>query len=98
LDFETAWVQPTGPDIAQAIRADHADCGIATRAIATAANLDFVPVALDRFDLLMRQRDSDRPPYSSCWGGCGNPCSRPAPGSWGASTSPWLAPRWADEA
>jgi putative molybdopterin biosynthesis protein len=48
-------------DIAQAIPADHADCGIATR-IATAANPDFVPVAVERFDLCMRQRDSYRPP------------------------------------
>ena len=52
----------TGPDIAQAIRAGRADCGMATRAIAAAADLDFVPVATERFDLLMRQRDSYRPP------------------------------------
>ncbi len=54
-------VAPTGPDIAQAIRAGHADCGIATRAVAEAAGLDFVPIAVERFDLLMRQRDSYRP-------------------------------------
>ncbi len=53
---------PTGPDIAQAIRAGHADAGIATRAVATAADLDFLPLATERFDLLMRQRDSYRPP------------------------------------
>jgi putative molybdopterin biosynthesis protein len=53
----------TGPDIAQAIRAGHADCGIATRAVAIAAGLDFVPVVMERFDLLMRQRDSYRAPY-----------------------------------
>ncbi len=53
---------PTGPDIAQAIRADHADCGVATRAIATAAALDFIPLVTERFDLLMRQRDSYRSP------------------------------------
>jgi putative molybdopterin biosynthesis protein len=52
---------PTGPDIAQAIRAGHADCGIATKAVAMAAGLDFVPLVLERFDLLMRQRDSYRP-------------------------------------
>lgn len=55
-------VVPTGPDIAQAIRAGHADCGVATRAVATAADLDFVPVVTERFDLLMRQRDSYRGP------------------------------------
>jgi excisionase family DNA binding protein len=57
-----ALVAPTGPDIAQAIRAEHADCGIATRAVATAADLDFVPLVTENFDLLMRQRDSYRPP------------------------------------
>ncbi len=60
--FETTLVAPTGPDIAQAIRAGHADVGIATRAVAAAAGVDFVPVALERFDLVMRQRDSYRPP------------------------------------
>jgi len=53
---------PTGPDIAQAIRAEHGDCGVATRAVATSAGLDFVPLSVERFDLLMRQRDAFRPP------------------------------------
>jgi putative molybdopterin biosynthesis protein len=48
---------PTGPDIAQAVRAGRADCGIATRAVARAGGLDFVPLAWERFDLLLRQRD-----------------------------------------
>jgi len=48
---------PTGPDIAQAVRAGRADCGIATRSVARAANLDFVPLAWERFDLVLRQRD-----------------------------------------
>lgn len=47
---------PTGPDIAQAIRAAHADCGIATRAVANAVGLGFVPLLWERFDLVMRQR------------------------------------------
>src|SRR5262249_31803540 len=34
-----------------------ADCGIATRAAAQAAGLDFVPLAWERFDLALRQRD-----------------------------------------
>ena len=46
----------TGPDLAGAIRAGSADCGIATRAAARAAGLDFVPLAWESFDLLMRQR------------------------------------------
>jgi molybdate-binding protein len=53
---------PTGPDIAQAIRAGRADCGIATRSVATAAGLEFVPILWERFDLVMRQRDYFRPP------------------------------------
>jgi excisionase family DNA binding protein len=48
---------PTGPDIAQAVRAGRADCGIATRAVAQAADLDFVPLTWERFDLVLRQRD-----------------------------------------
>lgn len=60
-DFESGLVAPTGPDIAQAIRAGHADVGVATRAVATAADLDFVPLVRERFDILMRQRDSYRP-------------------------------------
>lgn len=48
---------PTGPDIAQAIRAGRVDCGIATRGVAKSAGLDFLPLAWERFDLVMRQRD-----------------------------------------
>lgn len=58
-------VSPTGPDIAQAIRAGRADTGIATRAVANAAGLDFVPVVWEPFDLLMRQRDYFRPPLQA---------------------------------
>jgi putative molybdopterin biosynthesis protein len=64
-ELEPSYLAPTGPDIAQAIRAGHADCGIATRAVAVAASLDFVPLATERFDLLMRQRDSYRPPLQT---------------------------------
>jgi putative molybdopterin biosynthesis protein len=52
---------PTGPDIAQAIRAGRVDCGVATRAVASAAGLDFVPLTWEPFDLVMRQRDYFRP-------------------------------------
>jgi excisionase family DNA binding protein len=57
----TVWAS-TGPDVAQAIRADRADCGIATRAVASAAGVGFVPLCFERFDLLLRQRDYFRPP------------------------------------
>jgi putative molybdopterin biosynthesis protein len=64
-DIGKPLIAPTGPDIAQAIRAGHADAGIATRAVASAAGLDFVPLVTERFDILMRQRDSYRPPLQT---------------------------------
>jgi putative molybdopterin biosynthesis protein len=48
---------PTGPDIAQAIRAGRIDCGIATRSVARTVGLDFLPLTWERFDLVLRQRD-----------------------------------------
>jgi putative molybdopterin biosynthesis protein len=47
----------TGADIAQAVRAGRSDCGVATRAVAQAAGLDFLPLTWERFDLALRQRD-----------------------------------------
>ncbi len=64
-DLGQSLLAPTGPDIAQAIRAGHADAGIATRAVATAAGLDFLPLVTERFDVLVRQRDSYRPPLQT---------------------------------
>jgi len=58
-------VCPTGPDIAQAIRAGRADTGIATRGVANAAGLDFVPIVWEPFDLVMRQRDYFHPPLQA---------------------------------
>jgi excisionase family DNA binding protein len=58
-------VCPTGPDIAQAIRAGRADTGIATRSVANAAGLDFAPIVWEPFDLLMRQRDYFHPPLQA---------------------------------
>ena len=58
-------VCPTGPDIAQAIRAGRADTGIATRSVANSAGLDFVPIVWEPFDLLMRQRDYFQPPLQA---------------------------------
>lgn len=62
---KAASVAPTGPDIAQAIRAGTGDCGIATRAVAAAAAIDFIPICSERFDLVMRQRDYFRPPMQA---------------------------------
>jgi putative molybdopterin biosynthesis protein len=56
---------PTGPDIAQAIRAGRADCGIAFRAVASGAGLDFVPIVWERFDLILRQRHYFRQPLQA---------------------------------
>jgi excisionase family DNA binding protein len=63
--LQAAPMCPTGPDIAQAIRAGRADTGIATRSVANAAGLDFVPIVWEPFDLLMRQRDYFRPPLQA---------------------------------
>lgn len=51
----------TGPDLAATIGAGLADCGIATRAAAKSAGLDFVPLLWESFDLVMHQRSYFRP-------------------------------------
>ena len=58
-------VCPTGPDIAQAIRAGRADTGIATRSVANSSGLDFEPIVWEPFDLVMRQRDYFHPPLQA---------------------------------
>ena len=47
----------TGAEIAQAIRAGRADCGISTRSVAHSAGLGFVPLVWELFDVVLRQRD-----------------------------------------
>jgi excisionase family DNA binding protein len=59
---------PTGPDIAQAVQAGRADCGIATRAVARSAGLEFVPLTWERFDLVLRQRDYFMPGAQALFG------------------------------
>jgi excisionase family DNA binding protein len=49
-------VVATGDDLAFAIKAGEADCGLATRAVADAKGLAFLPLAWERFDLAMRRR------------------------------------------
>jgi excisionase family DNA binding protein len=58
----------TGPDLAASVRAGKADCGIATRAAADSAGLDFVSLTWENFDLLMRQRSYFRPPVQALVG------------------------------
>lgn len=55
----------TGPDLAEVVRAGQADCGVATRAAARSAGLDFVPLVWENFDLAMRQRSYFRPPMQA---------------------------------
>lgn len=62
----------TGPDLAGAIRNGSADCGIATRAAAHGAGLDFVPLLWENFDLLMRQRSFFRPAMQALIGFLGS--------------------------
>jgi excisionase family DNA binding protein len=63
----------TGPDLAGAIRAGKADCGIATRASARSAGLDFVALVSEHFDLLMRQRSYFQPQIQTLMGFLGQP-------------------------
>ncbi len=58
----------TGPDLAAAVRSGQADCGIATRAAAKSAGLDFEPLLFENFDLLMRQRSYFQPPMQALLG------------------------------
>lgn len=63
--FAVGPVCPTGPDLAQAIRANRADCGIATRAVAHVTGLGFIPIVWEHFDLVLRPRDYFRPPLQA---------------------------------
>lgn len=58
----------TGPDLAAAVRSGQADCGIATRAAAKSAGLDFEPLLFENFDLLMRQHSYFQPPMQALLG------------------------------
>lgn len=58
----------TGPDLAAAIRAGLADCGIATRSAARACGVDFVPLLWEEFDLVMRHRTYFQPSMQALLG------------------------------
>lgn len=51
----------TGADLAAAIRAGEADCGLASRSVARALDLGFAPLAWERFDLALRRRSYFEP-------------------------------------
>ncbi len=57
----TGAVHAAGEDLAFAIAAGEADCGVATRAAALAHGLGFAPLAWERFDLAMRRRSYFEP-------------------------------------
>ncbi len=50
-------VARTGDDLALAVREGRVDCGIATRATAATRGLDFVSLAWERYDLVIRRRN-----------------------------------------
>ena len=50
------------------MRSGQADCGIATRAAAKSAGLDFEPLLFENFDLVMRQRSYFQPPMQALIG------------------------------
>lgn len=54
-------LHPTGQDLASAIRSGEVDCGIASRAVAQSQGLGFVPLAWERFDLVLRRRTAFEP-------------------------------------
>jgi excisionase family DNA binding protein len=51
----------TGGDLAAAIRAGEADCGLASRSAAQGMGLGFAPLVWERFDLALRRRDYFEP-------------------------------------
>src|SRR5262245_40548373 len=58
----------TGMDIAQAVRSNRADCGIATRSVALATGLNFLPITWEQFDLVLRQHDYFSPGPQALFG------------------------------
>jgi excisionase family DNA binding protein len=52
-------------DVAAAIRDDKADAGVAIEAASRAFGLAFIPLADERFDLVMRRRDYFEPPLQA---------------------------------
>ncbi|WP_075214497.1 helix-turn-helix transcriptional regulator [Mongoliimonas terrestris] len=51
----------TGSELAHAVRAGRADCGIAPRSVADAHGLDFLPLVWERFDLVLKRRSYFEP-------------------------------------
>ena len=60
-----------------------ADCGVATRAVALSAGLDFIPLTWEHFDLALRQRDYFLPGPQALFGSCAHGVSRARRGAQG---------------
>ena len=52
-------------DLAEAIHDGHADAGVAIEAAARASRLAFIPLAVERLDLVLRRRDYFEPPVQA---------------------------------
>ena len=52
-------------DLAAAIRDGHADAGVGIEAAARAQGLAFIPLAVERMDLVMHRRDYFEPPVQT---------------------------------
>jgi excisionase family DNA binding protein len=59
----TAETAGTGHEVGLAVLGGRADAGLATRAAAQQLKLEFLPLATERFDLLIRRRDYFEPPF-----------------------------------
>ena len=53
----------TGQEVGLAVLEGKADAGIGLRAVARQLRLDFVPLASERFDLVLRRHDYFEPPF-----------------------------------
>lgn len=63
-----AWVDEpavTETDVAREVHAGHADAGLGIESAARESGLDFVPLARERFDLLVGRRDYFEPPFQA---------------------------------
>jgi excisionase family DNA binding protein len=66
----------TGHEVGLAVLGGRADAGLATRAAAHQLQLAFLPLATERFDLLIRRRDYFEPPFQRLLGFTRDPSFR----------------------
>jgi excisionase family DNA binding protein len=59
-------------DVGLAVCSGQADVGIAVSAVARQMKLDFLPLARERFDLVIRRRDYFEPAFQRLWKFCGS--------------------------